>query len=176
MRKARSTMATRWLMVPPVSSRFLTGLESHIVQQCRFGECIFVDRVSVVNALPPAEKVQQLMRIGFEGDIRQAAKGLVIEILIDPVDLAPRLSHDDAVRAPCLVGGRLMKNTKGHGRAASNSAWNWRASPSPTKNVFGSWPSGSETLRTFMPCSLSRPASECAACRPLPFGSASKAR
>src|SRR5258708_9278761 len=90
-------------------------MESHIAQQCRFGECIFVDRVGVVNALPPAEKVQQLMRIGFEGDIRQAAKGLVIEILIDPVDLAPRLSHDDAVRAPCLVGGRLMKNTKGHG-------------------------------------------------------------
>ncbi len=82
----------------------LTGLESHIVQQCRFGECIFVDCVCVMNTLPPTEKVQQLVRISFQGIIRQAAKGLVIEILIDPVNLASCRLHDDAIRASCLAG------------------------------------------------------------------------
>ena len=74
MRKARSTMATRWLMVAAGQLAFLAGLESHIVQQCRFGECIFGDRVGVVNALPPAEKVQQLVRIASQGGVRQAAE------------------------------------------------------------------------------------------------------
>src|ERR1700682_1531451 len=127
-----------------------------------------------MNALPPTEKVQQLMRIAFQGAIGQTAKGLVIEILIDPVNLTPCPLHDDAIGTSCLVGGRLVKNVKRHGRAASNSDWNWRASPSSTKKLFGSWPSGSETLRTFMPCSLSRQASDCAACWPLPFVSVSK--
>src|SRR5713101_5542779 len=117
-----------------------------------------------MNTHPPTEKVQQLVRITFQGAIRQAAKGLVVEILIDPVNLTPRILHDDAVRASYLVSGGLVKNTKRHGRAASNSAWNWRASPPSTKKLFGSWPSGSETRRTFTPCSLRRQASDCAAC------------
>src|SRR5713101_3377976 len=154
----------------------LTRLESHIVQQRRFGECIFSDRVGVMNTLPPTEKVQQLVRITFQGIIRQAAKGLVIEILIDPVNLASCRLHDDAIRASCLIGGGLVKNTKRHGRAASSRNWNWRASPFSVKKLFGSWPSGNETLRTSMPCSLSRQASDCDACCPLPFVSASKAR
>jgi hypothetical protein len=41
----------------------MTGLESHIVQQCRFGEGIFGYRVRVVNTLPPPEKVQQFGRV-----------------------------------------------------------------------------------------------------------------
>jgi hypothetical protein len=41
----------------------MTGLETHIFQQCRFGEGIFGYRVSVVNTLPPPEKVQQLVRV-----------------------------------------------------------------------------------------------------------------
>src|SRR5437773_3636699 len=60
---------------------FLTGLESHIVQQCRFGECIFVDRVGVMNTHPPTKKVQQLVRITLQDIIRQAARGRVIQIL-----------------------------------------------------------------------------------------------
>src|SRR4029077_9175734 len=45
---------------------FLTGLESHIVEQCRFGESIFGDLIGVVNTLPPAEKVQQLVCVGSQ--------------------------------------------------------------------------------------------------------------
>ena len=73
MRKARSTMATRWLMVAPADSRLLAGLESHIVEQGRFGESIFGDRIGVVNTLPPAEKVQQVVRITAQGGVGQAA-------------------------------------------------------------------------------------------------------
>jgi hypothetical protein len=54
--------------------RLLTGLESHIVEQCRFGEGIFGDRVGVMNTLPPTEKVQQLVRITLQGTFGQAAK------------------------------------------------------------------------------------------------------
>ncbi len=35
-----------------------TGLKSHIVEQRRFRECFFGDRVGVTNTLPPTEKVQ----------------------------------------------------------------------------------------------------------------------
>jgi len=138
---------------------WLTGLESHIVQQCRFGECTFVDRVGVMNTLPPTEKVQQLVRITFQGIICQAAQGLVIEILIDPVNLTSGGLHDDAIRASCLIVGGLVDHTKRHGRAASSSDWNWRASPPWTKKLFGSCPSGKETRQAFKPSSLSRPAS-----------------
>ena len=139
---------------------WLTGLESHIVEQCRFGEGIFGDGVGVMNTLPPTEKVQQLVRITFQGIICQAAKGLVIEILIDPVNLTSCRLHDDAIRASCLIVGGLVNHTKRHGRAASSSDWNWRASPPWTKKLFGSCPSGSETRQAFKPCSLSRPASD----------------
>ena len=97
-------MATRWLMVAAGQLGLLTGLESHIVQQCRFGEGIFGDRVGVMNTLPPTEKVQQLVRITLQGMIRQAAKGLVIEVLIDPVNLTSCRLLDDAIRTSCGVG------------------------------------------------------------------------
>ena len=67
MRKARSAMATRWLMVEAGRPRLLTGLEAHIVQQCRFGEGIFGNVTGVMNTLPPAEKVQQVVRIECAG-------------------------------------------------------------------------------------------------------------
>src|SRR5260370_41994420 len=121
-----------------------------------------------MNTLPPTEKVQQLVRITFQGVIRQAAKSLVIEILINPIDLTSCRLYDDAIGASCRVGGGLVKNTKRHVRAASSRDWNWRGSPSSTKKLFGSWPSGSWTLRTFTPCSVSRQASDRAACCPRP--------
>ena len=43
---------------------FLAGLKSHVVEQGRFGECTFGDRIGMMKpTLPPAEQVQQLMRI-----------------------------------------------------------------------------------------------------------------
>ena len=116
----------------------LTRLESHIVQQRRFGEGIFVDGVGVVNALPPTEKVQQLVRITVQSGICQTAEGLVIELLIDPADLASGGLNAEAIRTARLVWGWLVNHAKGHGKAASSSSWNWRASPFSTKKLFGS--------------------------------------
>ena len=47
------------------------------------------------------------MRIASQGGVGQAAKGFVIEILVDPVDLAAGRLLDDAIRASCMVVGGL---------------------------------------------------------------------
>src|SRR5215831_13240288 len=67
---------------------FLTGLESHIVQQDRFGERLFDNRIRMVNTFPPTQKVQQVMGIAAEGKIGDAAQAFQIQIAVDPVDLA----------------------------------------------------------------------------------------
>ena len=75
----------------------------------------------------------------------------MIQIAIDPIDLAAGGLLDDAKGAACGIGGGLVNDTKFHGRAASSSDWNWRASPPCTKKLLGSWPSGRETRRAVMP-------------------------
>jgi hypothetical protein len=100
---------------------FLTGLESYIVQQRRLGEGIFDDDVSVVNTLPPPEKVQQLVRISSQGGVGQAAEHLVVEILVDPVNLTAGGLFDNAIRASHMVVGRLVNHAEGHHLAASSS-------------------------------------------------------
>ena len=54
----------------------MTGLETHIFQQCRFGEGIFGYRVSVVNTLPPPEKCNSscayVRRVVSATQLRQA--------------------------------------------------------------------------------------------------------
>src|SRR5512132_241072 len=136
----------------------LTGLESHVVQHSRFGEGLFGDHVSVVNALPPTEKVQQLVRIGSQGGIGQAAEHFVVEVLVDPINLTASGLFNDAIRAAHMVVGGLVNYTEGHHCAASSRDWNRRASPPWTKKLFGSWPLGSDTVCTFKPFSPSRQA------------------
>src|SRR5262249_54041124 len=119
---------------------------------------------------------QQFMRISSQGGVDQASEHLVVEVLIDPVDLTAGGLFDNAVRAAHMVFGGLGNYPEGHHRAASSSDWNRRASPTWTKKVFGSWPSGRPMLRPSTPGRASRQASDCAAFWPLPFVSASKAR
>src|ERR1019366_7091963 len=129
-----------------------------------------------VNTLPPPEKVQQLVRICSQGGVGQTAKGFVVEVLVDPVNLTAGRLFDNPVRASHMVVGGLVKHAEGHHCAASSSDWNWRASPPWTQKLLGSWPSGSETRRAVMPRSRSLRKRHCAACWPLPLRSASKAR
>ena len=124
MRRARSTMATRWLIVAPVNSRSWPDWKSHIVEQCRFGESIFGDLIGVVNTLPPAEKVQQLVRVGSQSSVGQTAKGFVIEVLVDPFNLTAGRLLDNAVRAADMIVRRLGNYTECHQRAASRRHWN----------------------------------------------------
>jgi hypothetical protein len=93
---------------------FLTGLESHIVEQCCFGEGTFGNRVGVVNTLPPPEKVQQFVRISAQGSVGQAAKGFVVEVLVDPVNLTPGRLFDNPIWAPHMVVGGLVNYVEGH--------------------------------------------------------------
>jgi hypothetical protein len=102
---------------------FLAGLESHIVQQSRFGEGVFGDYVRVVNTLPPSEKVQQFVRLGSQGNVGQATEHFVVEVLVDPFDLTAGLL-DNAVRASHMIVGRLVNHAEGHDCAASSSDWN----------------------------------------------------
>src|SRR5450432_1031295 len=154
----------------------LTGLESHIIQQGGLGERIFGNRIGVMNTLPPTDKVQQVLCIASEREVRHATEAFEIQIAIDPFDLAAGGLLDDAKRAACVIGGRLVNDAELHGRAASSSDWNWCASPPCKKKLLGSWPSGSATLRASKPCSRSLSANACAACWPLPLGSASNVR
>ena len=103
---------------------FLAGLESHIVEQCRFGERTRADLISMVNTLPPPEKVQQLVRVGSQSCVGQAAQGFVIEILVDPFDLTAGQLLDNAVRAAHMVVGWLGNYAERHHRAASSKDWN----------------------------------------------------
>src|SRR3954468_609749 len=130
----------------------------------------------MVNTLPPPEKVQQLMRIRSQRRVGQTAKGLIIEVLVDPFDLTAGGLLDNAIATARMVARELGNYAEGHHCAASNKDWNRRASPPWRKKLFGSWPSGSDTVRTFKPCSPSRQARDCAACWPLRLASASKAR
>src|SRR5260370_4097177 len=129
-----------------------------------------------MNTFPPAEKVQQVLRIASEGEVGGAAEAFVIQIAIDPFDLAAGDLLDDAERAACVISGGLVNDTEFHGRAASSRDRNRRASPPCTKKLLGSWPSGSETRQAWMPQSRRRCERHCAACWPLPLLSASNAR
>jgi hypothetical protein len=87
----------------------LTREEAHVIEQCPFRQFIFADRVGMMNTLPPTEKVQQLVRITLQGVIGEAAKGLVIEIPIDPVNLTSGCLLDDAINGNGSVEKRVRE-------------------------------------------------------------------
>ena len=116
----------------------LAGLESHVIQQGGLGERIFGNYIGVMHTFPPTDKVQQVLCIASEREVRDAAEAFEIQIAIDPFDLAAGGLLDDAERAVCLIGSGLVNDTELHERAASSSDWNWRASAPLTKKLFGS--------------------------------------
>src|SRR5260370_39839108 len=109
-----------------------------------------------MNTFPPAEKVQQVLRIASQGEVGDAAEAFVIQIAIDPFDLAAGGLLDDAERAACVISGGWVNDTDFHGRAASSRDRNWRASPPCTKQLLGSGPAGSETRHAWKPQSRRR--------------------
>src|SRR5437667_6961020 len=97
--------------------------------------------------------MQQIVRITAKRSIGHATDALLVQISIDPLHFPTGLL-DHAKRTVRVAQSILVNNTKGHhGRAASSSDWNWRASPPWTKKLLGSCPSGRETRRAVMPCS-----------------------
>ena len=47
--------------------------------------------------LAEVEKVQQFVRISAQGSVGQAAKGFVVEVLVDPVNLTPGRLFDNPI-------------------------------------------------------------------------------
>src|SRR5205823_14991665 len=90
------------------------------------------------------------MRVASQSCVGETAKGFVVEVLVDPINLAAGRLLDNAVRAAHMVVRWLGNYAECHHCAASSSDWNWRASPPWAKKLLGSWPSGSETTRAVM--------------------------
>jgi len=82
-----------------------------------------------MDTFPPAEKVQQLICIAGQSDIRHASKELAIQVAIDPVDFTACGLLNDTERTACVAGRRLVDNVELHGRALSRSKRNSGISP-----------------------------------------------
>ena len=94
--------------------RLLGRLETHILQQGRFGEVAFGNVGFVMHAFPPAQEVQQVMRIDAQCGVGQAADVFAVQIPVDPADLAARGLFDNADRTLSVVGATLVDHLKGH--------------------------------------------------------------
>jgi hypothetical protein len=116
----------------------LAGLEAHVIQKGRFGKVCFHEVAGVMNALPPADEVQQVVSVDAEGLVRQAADIFAVQVTIDPADFPPRGLLDHMNRTLCVRGGRQVDHVELHGCAASRRDWNCRASPPWTKKELGS--------------------------------------
>src|SRR5215469_3732387 len=100
--------------------RVLAGLEAHIIQQRGLLKVTFPNVAGVMNTLPPANKVQQVVSVGAQSSVRQTANIFTIQVAIDPANLAAGDLLDDTNRTVSLVGSLLVAHTKLHSRAASS--------------------------------------------------------
>ena len=94
--------------------RLLAGLEAHIVQERGLGEVTFPNITGVMNTLPPADEMQQIVGVGAQAGVRQAANLFAILVTIDPANLAAGGLLDDTNWALCVVGD-LLNQAEPHG-------------------------------------------------------------
>src|SRR5260370_29044942 len=74
--------------------RLLAGLEAHIIQERGLAKVTFLNIAGVMNTLPPANKVQQIVSIGAQGGVRQAANIFAVQVTIDPAHLPAGLLNN----------------------------------------------------------------------------------
>ena len=67
--------------------RLLIGLEANVVEQGGFGERLLRDRRGMVYTHPPAQKMEQIVRIAAQCGLGNAADSLLIQKAIDPFHL-----------------------------------------------------------------------------------------
>src|SRR5439155_22610205 len=72
------------------------------------------DVARVMNALPPANKVQQVESVGAQGGVCQTADVFAIQVMIDPADLPASRLLDDPNRTLGGVGS-LLDEVELHG-------------------------------------------------------------
>ena len=130
-----------------------------------------------MNTFPPAEKVQQVLRIASQREVGDAAEAFVIQIAIDPFDLAAGGLLDDAERAACVIGGGLVNDAEFHGRAASSRDLELACITALHEEAVGIVAVGQRDQASVDACAPGDVRERhCAACWPLPLLSASKAR
>ncbi len=95
--------------------RLLAGLKPHIFKERRLGQITFHHVRGVVNALPPANKVQQVVSVSAQGRVRYAADIFAVQVTIDPGNSLAGALLDDTPRTMCVVGGLLMDHAELHG-------------------------------------------------------------
>src|SRR6266705_304335 len=82
--------------------RLLAGLEAHIFQERGFDKVAFANVAGVMNTLPPADKVQQVVGVDAQARVCQTANIFAIQITIDPANLAAGALLDDTNRTLCV--------------------------------------------------------------------------
>src|SRR5207244_6123525 len=95
--------------------RLSAGLEPHIIQERRFGEVAFDDVAGVMNTLPPADKMQEVVSVGAQRLVRQAANVLAVQETIDPADLAAGGLLDNANGTLSIAGCERVDQMELHG-------------------------------------------------------------
>jgi len=72
-------------------SRLLAGLEAHIFQERGLGKVTFANVAGVMNTLPPANKVQQVVGVGAQGGVRQVADIFAIQVTLTEISFSARV-------------------------------------------------------------------------------------
>src|SRR5258708_39284937 len=65
--------------------RLLAGLKPHIFKERRLGQVTFLNVAGVVNALPPAIKVQQVVSVSAQGRVCYVSNIFAVQVTSDPV-------------------------------------------------------------------------------------------
>jgi hypothetical protein len=102
----------------------VAGLKAHIIEQRRFGESAFDYVGGVMNAFPPADKVQQAMRVTVKRDFSDATNTFAIQKTIHPLDFAIAFLLNDTEWAVSRIAIKLPDDAELHGRDASSNPWN----------------------------------------------------
>ena len=95
-------------------SRLLTGLESHIFEERGFSEAGFHNISGVMEALPPANKMQQIVGVDTQRPFGHPPHVLAIEETINPADLAAAGMFDNTNRALCIRRRLLVHDAELH--------------------------------------------------------------
>ena len=81
--------------------RLPAGLETHVIEQSRFGEILLRHVAGVMNTLPPAHEVQQAVRIAVQALVCESTDILAVQVAINPTDATTGVLLDHLNRAVC---------------------------------------------------------------------------
>src|SRR5437763_1413171 len=94
--------------------RLQAGLKPNVLQERRFGEVSLHDVAGAMNTRPPADKVQQIVRVKAQTPDGQPAYVLAVQIAINPANLPIGSLLDYANWTLCGVGGLQINHAELH--------------------------------------------------------------